>query len=109
MQISQQRCRRHALREAAAQCMDCRSFFCRECVTEHDGRLICSDCLLKLAGTGSKKVPLLRWITRGAWGLAGFVLMWLCFYGLGQFLLSLPSTFHEGTYWTQIVGKDPDK
>lgn len=89
--------------------MDCRYFFCRECVTEHDGRLICSDCLSKAADRGRKGSSLGRWALRTAWGLAGFVVMWLCFYGLGRFLLSLPSAFHEGTYWTEIVGKDLDK
>lgn len=108
MKLSEQKCRRHALREAAAQCPECKHFFCRECVTEHDGRLICSDCLLRLTEPPRKGPPLLKWLGRVAWGMAGFLFMWFCFYGLGQLLLSLPSAFHEGTYWTDTIAKDTD-
>ena len=40
-----QRCSNHALREAAVQCPSCKRFFCRECVTEHAGRMICVNCV----------------------------------------------------------------
>jgi hypothetical protein len=109
MDLSQQKCRRHAAREAAAQCPVCGGFFCRECVTEHDDRVICSDCLLKLTGSLSPQARPLRWISRCTWGLAGFFLAWVCFYYIGQFLLSLPSDFHEGTFWTETNWKDADK
>ncbi|MFP4054916.1 MAG: rhomboid family protein [Phycisphaerae bacterium] len=41
----QTRCHNHPQREAAARCPECGRFFCRECVTEHEGRVICSACL----------------------------------------------------------------
>lgn len=50
-----QRCFNHATREAVARCPECSQFFCRECITEHDDRVICSACLKKLA-----RVPLLK-------------------------------------------------
>ena len=31
--------------------------------------------------------------------LFGFMVLWLFFYYVGQALLSLPSSFHEGTVW----------
>jgi hypothetical protein len=31
--------------------------------------------------------------------LAGLILAWFFFYLIGQGLLSLPSSFHEGTLW----------
>jgi hypothetical protein len=31
--------------------------------------------------------------------LAGVILAWFFFYLIGQGLLSLPSSFHEGTLW----------
>ncbi len=43
-----QRCQFHALREAVARCPECQRYFCRECVTEHDERLLCASCLRKL-------------------------------------------------------------
>jgi hypothetical protein len=109
MQLSQQKCRRHASREAVARCPECNNFFCRECVTEHDGRLICSDCLSKLTETTRKSSPFFRWIFRGGWGFVSFLLVWFLFYGLGQFLLALPSAFHEGTFWTEKILADVNK
>ena len=44
-----QRCFNHHLREAVARCPECTHFFCRECITEHDDRIICAACLRKLA------------------------------------------------------------
>ena len=97
--LSQQRCLNHAAREAVARCPGCRRFFCRECITEHEDRVICAACLRKLA-----HVPLLR--RRGFAGLVrlgqcvvGLVLAWFCFYLLGEQLLKLPTAFHEGTLW----------
>ena len=43
--LAHQRCFNHALREAAARCPGCGNFFCRECVTEHDDRVLCAACL----------------------------------------------------------------
>ena len=50
-----QRCFNHAAREAVARCPACGHYFCRECITEHDDRVICAACLRKLA-----RVPLLQ-------------------------------------------------
>src|ERR1043166_5979979 len=47
--LLQQRCLNHSFREAVARCPECKRYFCRECVTEHDDRLICAACLKKLS------------------------------------------------------------
>ncbi len=39
------RCAYHHGREAAARCPSCHRDYCRECVTEHRGRLLCITCL----------------------------------------------------------------
>ena len=94
-----QRCFNHSLREAAARCPECGQFYCRECITEHDDRVLCAACLRRLAHP-----PLAR--RRGFLGAvrvlqlgAGVFLAWLFFYFLGQTLLSIPNSFHEGTVW----------
>ena len=97
--LTHQRCFNHSQREAAARCVECHHFFCRECVTEHDDRLICSACLLKLA-----KPPLMQrkgfvGVVRVAQCLFSVVLLWFFFYVLGDWLLSFPTSFHEGTLW----------
>ena len=97
--LLQQRCFNHAQREAVARCPSCFKYFCRECITEHDDRIICAGCLAKL-----ERVPLLR--RRGFLGLVrvtqfglGLLAAWFFFYLIGESLLSLPSAFHEKTLW----------
>src|SRR6266566_2805346 len=97
--LAYQRCFNHAQREAAARCPECGRFFCRECITEHDDRVICSMCLRKLA-----RVPLLQ--RRGFAGafqicqcLLGLLVAWFFLYLVGEALAAMPTAFHEGTLW----------
>jgi len=97
--LAYQRCFNHAQREAVARCPQCGQFFCRECITEHDDRVICAACLRKVA-----RVPLLQ--RRGFAGalrlgqcLLGLMMAWFFFYLIGEGLVSLPTSFHEGTIW----------
>ncbi len=43
--LARARCFNHANREAAGRCVSCEHTYCRECLTEHAGRLMCSACL----------------------------------------------------------------
>lgn len=94
-----QRCFNHATREAVARCPECSQFFCRECVTEHDDRVICSACLRKLAQTPSFKRPAFARLMQLAQCILGVVLAWFFFYLIGTPLASLPTSFHESTLW----------
>jgi hypothetical protein len=97
--LAHQRCFNHGEREAAARCPACGRFFCRECVTEHDERVICAKCLAALTRAAPLK-------TRG-WArtvavsrcVLGLILAWFFFYLIGESLLALPTSFHEGTFW----------
>jgi hypothetical protein len=98
-QLWESRCFNHADREAIARCPECRRYFCRECVAEHDRRLLCAACLKRLARPKRQRrtaLPL-RLLAAGA----GVTLAWLMFYLVGRVLLTLPSAFHEGTLWNQ--------
>jgi hypothetical protein len=89
-------CLHHPLREAVARCAVCRGFYCRECVSEHEGRMICAPCLAAPAAlTETQGVPRLR--NAGAWFLALLCLTfwWILFYCLGRLLSSMPSSFHD--------------
>ena len=55
MNIARERCRNHEHREAACRCPECRGYFCRECVTEHDGRLLCTNCLAALEHPAARR------------------------------------------------------
>jgi hypothetical protein len=94
-----QRCFNHALREAAARCPECGHFYCRECITEHGERVICAACLKTLAKAPFTQRRALLGVLRIVQCLAGAFAAWLFFYFVGQTLLSIDSSFHEGTLW----------
>ena len=94
-----QRCFHHRAREAVARCPLCTRFFCRECVTEHAGRLVCASCLAKAdAAGGSRRARWQAVLTTGQC-LAACLVAWLFFYGLGRALLLMPDAFHAATLW----------
>lgn len=105
--LTQRRCRNHGQRAAVARCPACQGFFCRECITEHDGEIICASCLAKKtqppAPDSKATLPLLR----PAWRVTQFtfalILLWLAIYSFGQILINLPSDFHEGHFWDSEV------
>lgn len=97
--LTLQRCLNHATREAVARCPECRQFFCRECITEHEDRVICAACLKKLTRGPLLKRPALANLVRVLQCAMGLLLAWFFFHLLGEFLLELPSDFHEGTIW----------
>lgn len=104
--LHQQRCLNHESREAAARCPECRQYYCRECVTEHDDRVICTSCLKKLVKpkiTARLRLDILLKLMQAAFGL---IVAWLFFFLIGSFLLSAPSSFHEGTLWQKTFWED---
>ncbi len=102
--LARQRCFNHSDREAVAICLDCNNLFCRECVTEHEDRVICANCLsgLKADETKRSRGAFLRPLLRTSLFLGSLLFLWLSFFYLGQFLLEMPSSFHEGTLWQNL-------
>jgi len=94
-----QRCFNHAQREAVARCPECTRFYCRECVTEHDDRVVCSACLKKLVRPPLTRRPAFVRIFRAAQCVAGIAIAWFFFFFIGESLLRIPASFHEGTLW----------
>ena len=103
--LTHQRCFHHSLREAVARCPECRQFFCRECITEHDDRVICATCLKKLSAEAAPRRHALAWALPLLQGAIGLGLAAFFFYLFGTMLLSLPSSFHEGTLWMDRIWK----
>lgn len=97
--LSHQRCFQHSYREAVARCPECRRFYCRECVTEHDDRLLCAACLKKLAHVPITQRSGFVRVVRAGQVMCGLVLTVVFFYVLGRQLLSIPTSFHDGTVW----------
>lgn len=97
--LTEKKCFIHRDREAVALCPECSRFFCRECITEHEGKVICQSCLESL--TAPEAVRESPWRKEGiAWlaALGGAIVIWFCFNLLGQLLLKIPSNFHDGTF-----------
>ncbi|MCC6231997.1 MAG: rhomboid family protein [Verrucomicrobiales bacterium] len=97
----------HSDRAAAARCPSCRGFFCAECVTEHDGRMLCAECLHHARRPRARGAGWIRratgWVAVGA----GFLLVWLTFLALGRSLASLPDPSHEETLWRETPLNTP--
>jgi hypothetical protein len=99
------RCVRHPAREAAARCRGCEDFFCRECVVEHRGRLLCAQCLAKATSVDERRRKRAAFVLRAVRAAAGVAALWLVFYTLGAALLKTPADFHDGTIWKKAVGE----
>ena len=97
--LARQRCFNHALREAAARCPECKQFFCRECITEHEDRVLCTACLKKLAKPAFAKSRAFAGPVRIAQFSFGILLAWFFFFVIGEILVQLPDSFHEGALW----------
>jgi hypothetical protein len=90
------RCWHHPAREAVVRCPECRRFYCRECATEHAGRMMCAGCVARLAGGPGVRRHRLRGVLWSASALGGLLLAWLLFYYLGVMLARIPSDFFGG-------------
>lgn len=93
--LARQRCWTHAQREAVSRCPECRRFYCRECVTEHDGRLLCVQCLsartvIKAGRAGT------RWALWTVAAMAGLLVSYLMFHTVGYVLEQLPAAWSRG-------------
>ena len=97
--LTHQRCFNHAVREAAARCPECGRFYCRECITEHDDRILCAACLKRLACVPFTQRGGFVGVVRTMQLACGLFILLLFFYLLGQGLLAVPSSFHDGTVW----------
>ena len=92
--LTHTKCFNHGAREAVARCPECKRHYCRECVTEHEHRLLCASCIA--AQVGDTNASARRLPFRGvAQFMTALLLLWLGFYTMGQGLLLVPSTYHE--------------
>jgi hypothetical protein len=97
--LAARRCVQHVAREAVARCPACAGDFCRECVVEHEGRLLCASCLtLEIAQAKPSRLAWSRW--RDVVTTVGcFVLLWTALYFLGTIVKAMPGELHEGSVW----------
>ncbi|MEW5724529.1 MAG: rhomboid family protein [Thermodesulfobacteriota bacterium] len=99
--LARQRCFNHPHREAAARCPECGRFYCRECITEHEDRVLCASCLARLTQAGRRRGRRLGALARLLQTFIGLWIIWLFFYYLGRVLITIPASFHEGALWKE--------
>lgn len=91
----QQRCWNHEGREAVCLCPQCGRSFCRECVSEHDFRLLCAACLRSISRVAR---PAAKGRFALGLALAGIFLGWLLFFLGGEAIVTLGARM-ERTSW----------
>jgi hypothetical protein len=93
-----QRCWNHQSREAVCRCPECGRPFCRECVTEHEARLLCAACLERLAHKVEARTGLVRRLAPIALLAASLAFAWVFFFTFGSLLSELAAPA-ERTPW----------
>ncbi|MEI9999185.1 MAG: rhomboid family protein [Verrucomicrobiota bacterium] len=99
LELRQRRCVNHPQREASARCPECGRFYCRECVTEHDDRVVCAACLARLTRKKEKSCRAWALVPRLLLALLAFAFVYAVVMLLGNGLLAIPSHFHAKGGW----------
>jgi len=92
------RCANHKRREAAVKCLTCNKYFCRECITEYQKKMLCTDCLEKLSQKRKKRnlnIHFASGLTLFMFFMVSFFIAWLFFFWSGQILASIPQKYHD--------------
>jgi hypothetical protein len=87
--VIEHRCWNHDAREAVCRCPQCGRSFCRECVTEHESRLLCAACLRSAAQAAAARRGKLRRLAAVGMTVAGVLLAWAIFFGAGESLIAI--------------------
>ena len=94
MDLARQQCFNHPGREAVVRCPSCLRDYCRECVTEHHDRYLCSACLRLQAAQETRPHRSLRVPVGAMLAVAGLLTAWTVYYAATQYLLLRASADH---------------
>ena len=102
MELQRQQCELHPERGAVARCPVCARFYCHECITEHEGAVLCRRCLNQESQT-DEDLPGFIQRHRGLLKLCaipfvvavGYLLLVFVFAALGLMLIRFPDDFHH--------------
>lgn len=84
------RCLFHQLREAAARCPHCGGTFCRECVTDEEGKLACPPCLRRMSRPPAPKTSLTNRIRQALVGFMALACLMALFFQLLRWRRNTP-------------------
>ena len=91
------RCANHATREAVARCPACKKDLCRECITEHKGKMLCTDCLKSTTAKKEAERKKLEFALLGLLFVAGMIVSFYFFFGIASILEKIPDKFHDAS------------
>ena len=84
------KCFNHMDRESVAICLECKEHFCRECIIDHEGRMLCASCIDKVTVKDEKKKDNV-FLKAFSYTLFSFVLLSIIFFIFYSFLFSITS------------------
>src|SRR5712671_2711641 len=84
------RCLFHPLREAAARCPHCGGTFCRECVTDEEGKLACPPCLRRMARPPAPRASFRGRFRQVLAGLSALAALMALFFALLRWRMNTP-------------------
>jgi len=99
--VYSKRCSNHPSREAVARCPICQKFYCRECITEHDGKMLCKYCLeskIESQKNDKKSSLFLKQVIIVILFISSFALSWFLFAMLGKIIMLFPQKYHFSQY-----------
>ena len=82
--LKHRRCLNHAEREASARCPICKNDFCRECITEHKGKMLCVNCLKESTKKKKNHKKLFTPIFYTLLLALTLIIIFLCFVSMGR-------------------------
>lgn len=101
MKLSRQQCVLHPDRGAVARCPVCKRYYCHECITEHDGQVLCCHCLLQqvqdadnISSFMDRHAASFQLVAKPLLALGGLLLLWLIFAVIGTMLMRFPNNFY---------------
>ena len=97
--LARQQCFNHPGREAIVRCPSCRRDYCRECVTEHDDRYLCSSCLRAQAAKEARPPRHPRLPVGALLAVAGLLSAWTVYYAATQYLVMRNIADHSYKSW----------
>ena len=93
--LKNRRCFNHADREASARCPVCQNDFCRECITEHKGKMLCVNCLKESTQKKQNKKKIFAPVFYILLLAITVIIIFLCFVNMGRGIAFREINKHE--------------
>ena len=97
--LAHQQCFNHPGREAIVRCPACKRDFCRECVTEHEDRYLCSTCLLRESAKAAQSKRKIGVPVGAILAMVGLLTAWTVYYAATEYLVLRSGSTHNYRSW----------